>query len=35
MTTITTSNLGFPRLVEKRMEKAIESYWAKKSIKQN
>ena len=36
MTTITTSNLGFPRLGRKReWKKAIESYWAKKSIKQN
>ncbi|WP_415426611.1 5-methyltetrahydropteroyltriglutamate--homocysteine S-methyltransferase [Staphylococcus borealis] len=31
MTTITTSNLGFPRLGRKReWKKAIESYWAKK-----
>ena len=35
MTTITTSNLGFPRLGRKEWKKAIESYWAKKSIKQN
>ena len=34
MTTIKTSNLGFPRLGRKRI-KAIESYWAKKSIKLN
>ena len=31
MTTINTSNLGFPRLGRKReWKKAIESYWAKK-----
>ena len=31
MTTIKTSNLGFPRLGRKReWKKAIESYWAKK-----
>ena len=34
MTTIKTSNLGFPRLGRKRMEKAIESYWAKKISKE-
>ena len=35
MTTIKTSNLGFPRLGRKENGKAIESYWAKKSIKLN
>ena len=35
MTTIKTSNLGFPRLGRKReWKKAIESYWAKKISKE-
>ncbi|MCD0935497.1 hypothetical protein I5B72_01485, partial [Staphylococcus aureus] len=35
MTTIKTSNLGFPRLGRTReWKKAIESYWAKKISKE-
>lgn len=36
MTTIKTSNLGFPRLGRKReWKKAIESYWQRKFLKKN
>ena len=36
MTTIKTSNLGFPRLGRKReWKRLIESYWAQKLIKMN
>lgn len=30
MTTIKTSNLGFPRLGKREWKKALESYWAHK-----